>query len=130
MADPRLTLAAGITGALNGGKKVKDKFVVVPDERSIATIDRRTVIVSLQGFEPLAAAPLSGLNVGFIVRVISPLSNLIAAEGDAWDAATDVAFAIETIPGVTYIRAKKVLHADRYLAYDLEVEADAKKKEV
>jgi hypothetical protein len=127
--DPRLDLAEALA-SINAGKVgTKAKYFIVPDERPLATLTRRTVIVSLQGFGPIVAAPGSGLTVRYTVRVISPVTDLPGAEFDAWDAATDVAVAIDLIPGANYTTAEKVLHADRYLAFDLAVEADAHKKE-
>ncbi|MAT17185.1 MAG: hypothetical protein CMF56_01280 [Leifsonia sp.] len=104
-------------------------YLVVASERPVATIDRRTVIVSQQGFTPFADSPLTHLTVRFIVRVLSPITGDIAkAEDDLTDAVSDVCFAIEDLDGVTWTDATKVLH-NNYLGYDITVEATVKKKE-
>jgi hypothetical protein len=128
--DPRLALATALASVNAGKVGTKAKYLIIADERPLATLSRRTVIISLQGFVPIAAAPGAGLTIRYTVRVISPVTDLPGAEADAWDAATDIALAIDAIDGANYTEAQKVLHGEnRYLAFDLTVEADAEKKE-
>lgn len=124
MPAPNIALADALRTVVNAGRKPRDRYEVIPDERPVASIERRTIIVSLQGFEPTTAAPLAAITIRHTVRVLSPKTIMSEADVDAWDAATDVARAIDGIDGATYRDATKVL-ADKYLAYDITVETDA-----
>lgn len=123
MASVREALADSLVAALP-----RKSYVVIPDERSLDTLDRRTIIVSQQGFAPFIASPLSHLTVRFTVRVISPLTDLTLAEDDLTDAVSDVCFTVEALAGTTWTDAQKVIHNTRYLAYDISVEVTANKK--
>jgi hypothetical protein len=120
--DIRTQLADVLTAALP-----RRGYFIVPDERSLNTLDRRTVIISQQGFSPSTVSPTSLLTVRFTVRVISPKTDLMQAEQDASDAASDVCAALTKLgTGITWTDASKVLakvSAAEYLAYDISVEA-------
>lgn len=121
----REDFAAALTTALPARR-----YLIVPNESTLATLDRRTIRVSQQGFAPFPEAPLSHITVKFLVRVISPIADdIVKAEADLDDAVSDVCFAIEGLDGFTWTGAEKVTVDNRNLAYDVTAEATTRKRE-
>jgi hypothetical protein len=127
-ADIRTQFADILAAALP-----RKSYLIVPDERSLDTLDRRTIIVSQQGFAPATISPLTYLTVRFTVRVLSPKTDLMQAEQDASDATSDVCTTITKLgTDIVWTDANKVLArvgAAQYLGYDITVEATTLIKE-
>jgi hypothetical protein len=121
--SPRQLLADGYRDTLPG-----KAYFIVPDARTLEQVETRTLQVSQAGFRPHPTSPLTHIIIRFTVRVISAHTDFGKAEDELTDAVSDVCFATEQMPGATWIDADKIIHQNRYLAYDVTVEVSAKKK--
>lgn len=93
---------------------------VVGTERAPDKFIKPTVVIRQRDYTPAGNAQ-GTLLAGLVISIYSHILDIEKAE-DALDAALpDLLAALHAIPSITWKRAAKVLYADTYLGFDVEV---------
>lgn len=109
----RSQLASALKAAL-------PKMIVVPTERTPDRLAKMTVIVRHRDYEPAGNAQ-GVLLAGLVIELLSHFADIEKAE-DALDAGLpDLLEALQGIPNVTWSRAVKVMEAETWLGFNVEV---------
>lgn len=100
-------------------------WTVIDDERSLNTITRPTMLVSVRSFTPSDFAPLSKITVTMALMILSAHTDAKAAEDDLDSLLVEALTAVNTLPNLTWSEAAKVVHLDRYMGYEITTQATA-----
>ncbi len=100
-------------------------WTVIDDERSLNTITRPTMLVSVRSFVPSDFAPLSKITVTMALMILSPHTDAKAAEDDLDILLVEALAVINNLPNLTWSEASKVVHLDRYMGYEITTQATA-----
>ncbi len=92
---------------------------VIPEQRFPETISRTTVVLQHTRIERLPEAPLGHLRHTVTLTVADPHTDIAAAEDGLDDALTDLLSAIDAHSTIAWTEAEKVVHAERYVAWNL-----------
>lgn len=95
-----------------------DGYRIIPAQRTVDQLAERTCILAQGDIEP-GPSPAGLLTVHYTATVISPLTDMEAAERDLDDAVIETITALDELPGVIFERATKVIWKERNLAYDI-----------
>jgi arginine deiminase len=98
---------------------------IIDDERSLNTISKPTMLVSVRSFTPSDFAPLSKITVTMALMILSPHTDAKAAEDNLDELFVEAANGINELPNLTWIEATKIVHLDRYMGYEITTEATA-----
>ncbi len=106
-----------------------DEWTVIAEQRFPETVSRTTVIVQHTRIEPLPEAPLGHLRHTLTLSVIDPHTDIAAAEDALDEALVEVIQALDTHASISWTEAEKVVHADRYVAWNITVTVITNKTE-
>lgn len=96
------------------------KWTVLDHDDNLTTLEKPTLILSLQRLRRHPAAPLGAMLAEFTLRLAVPSEDFRKREDQLDEAITELLFAIEQAgPSVGWDEAQKVLHRDLYLAFDV-----------
>jgi arginine deiminase len=98
---------------------------IIDDERSLYTISKPTMLVSVRSFTPSDFAPLSKITVTMALMILSPHTDAKAAEDNLDELFVEAANGINELPNLTWIEATKIVHLDRYMGYEITTQATA-----
>ena len=100
-------------------------WTVIDDERSLNTLTRPTMLVSVRSFTPSDFAPLSKITVTMALMILSAHTDAKAAEDDLDSLLVEALTAVNSLPNLTWSEAAKVVHLDRYMGYEITTQATA-----
>lgn len=94
-------------------------WTVIPAQRFPETIARTTVVLQHARIERLAEAPVGNLRHEVVLSVVSPKTDIAAAEDDLDDAVTTLLSAIDGHASIGWTQAEKVMHQNTYPAWNV-----------
>lgn len=102
-------------------------WTIVPTQRTLDVFTKPVVMLKQDRIEHAPTAPLAAHLVSFIVTVADPNSDPAAAEDDLDAEVSELLLALGAIDYLNWTEAQKVLFQDRYLAYDITLQAITRK---
>lgn len=96
---------------------------IVPSSRAIDNLVAPVIQITLQEIQRLQEAPIGKHLAQYTVTVVTPEKATQTAEDKLDTLVADLIFAIDQLDGVSWTVARKVIFADKYLAYDVTVNA-------
>lgn len=113
---PRARLVASLKAVCPTG------WVFINSERNIDRFSRTTVLVRQRSIVRAAEAPQGAHMVAFVVTIIDPATALDAAETALDDEVDDLLHAIDSDKHCRWTEARKVLHDNAHLAYEVDLQ--------
>lgn len=102
---------------------------IIPNQRIPETIDRITVVIKHIRIAPLAEAPKGHLSNDVIITVADPHTDQARAEDALDDEVLELVNALQTIAGITWTGADKVLvNTTDNLGWDIACSIISRKK--
>lgn len=101
---------------------------IIPNQSGIQTIDQVVVVFKQTEIEPLTQAPSGTLSNKVIITIIDPNSDPKTAENALDDTVLELVSALDSLPGLNWSGAKKVIVNDTYLGWDITTTIISKKK--
>lgn len=105
--------------------QLPNSWQVIDDERALNAISKPTVLVSMRSFKPSDFAPLHNITVTIALLLLSPHTDASKAEDQLDELIVTTLEAFQTLTGLTWTDATKIVHMDRYMGYEITVEATA-----
>lgn len=97
-------------------------WLLLPHEDNTDTITQPTLILSMQEIERHPAAPMAKQLVTFTLRLAVPSEDFRKREDQLDEAVQKLLYAIDAGgSGIAWTSARKVMHRDRYLAFDVSM---------
>ncbi|PPI28202.1 hypothetical protein [Rathayibacter sp. AY1B5] len=95
-------------------------WVIIPEQRDPGVITNSTVLLKQERISKLPASPIGSLQTSFILTVLTPHADTARAEDDLDDAVLELTTALDSLNGVDWTEAQKVISGD-YLGYDISL---------
>ncbi|CAO1650547.1 hypothetical protein NYA9BBAC_00911 [Salinibacterium sp. NYA9b] len=104
------------------------KWKISANQVGVETISNVTVVIKHLGIQKLAEAPVHHLANDVTITIIDPHTDQIRAENALDDLVLELVTALDSLPGLTLVRAKKVFVSETYLGWDIETSIFSRKE--
>ncbi|MGV8851715.1 MAG: hypothetical protein ACOH1M_03995 [Rhodoglobus sp.] len=101
---------------------------VIPNQVGIETISNVTVVIKHLGIRKLSEAPVYHLSNDVTITIIDPHTDQVRAENALDDSVLELVTALDSLPGLIFVSAKKVFAEETYLGWDIETTIHSRKE--
>jgi hypothetical protein len=101
---------------------------VLPNQVGTETLSKVTVVIKHLGIKKLSEAPVHHLSNDVTITIIDPHTDQVRAENALDDSVLELVTALDSLPGLTFISAKKVFADETYLGWDIETTIHSRKE--
>lgn len=104
------------------------KWKISANQVGVETISNVSVIIKHLGITKLPEAPAHHLANDVTITIIDPHTDQVRAENALDELVLELVTALDSLPGITFVRAKKVFASEAYLGWDIETTIFSRKE--